>query len=140
MTTSTAIHAPSRTTKLRRGGVVLAAVVLALVAWWLSGPVAGSDFDVRTDPNGPVQHVGPASVAIVTLLVGLLAWGLLAVLERGTRRGRGIWTAIAVPVLVISLLGPLGGVESSDKVGLLVLHLVVGATLILGLRTRRAAG
>jgi len=114
-----------------------AAVALGLMAWLLAGPVAGSDFTVRTDPHGPAQHVGPVAVVVVALFIGLLAWGLLAVLERFTRRARVIWTVIAAAVLVISLLGPLGGAETSDKLSLLVLHLVVGGTLILGLPARR---
>jgi hypothetical protein len=48
-----------------------------------------------------------------------------------------IWTAIAVPVLVISPLGPLGGAGAADILALLALHLVVGLTLILGLPGRR---
>jgi Family of unknown function (DUF6069) len=140
MTSPTALAAVIRNKPLRRGGVVAATVVLALVAWWLAGPVAGSDFTVRTDPNGPAQHVGPAAVAVVALIIGLLAWALLAVLERTTRRARPAWTTIALVALVISLLGPLGGVQTSDKLSLLALHLVVGATLILGLPPRRGAG
>jgi hypothetical protein len=141
MTTSTTSLAPSRTTTVRRVVVVVAAAVFAVVLRWLLAAVAGTDFTVRSGADGPARPVGPGAVVIVALVVGLLAWGLLALLERTTGRGRVIWTWIAVPLLVVSLLGPLGGVAASDKLSLLALHLVVGVTLILGLpAARRAAG
>jgi hypothetical protein len=121
---------------LRRGAVVVLAAVLALVVRLvLPGPA------VRSGSDGPVQPVGPGSVFVVALLAGLLGWALLALLERVTARGRTVWTVIAVVVLLLSLLGPLGGVTGGDKVSLLALHLIVGVTLILGLpmRPRRGA-
>lgn len=41
-------------------------------------------------------------VTQVTLVVGLAAWGVLALLERTTRHATAIWTALAVVVLVAS--------------------------------------
>jgi hypothetical protein len=46
-----------------------------------------------------------------------------------------IWTVIAVLVTVLSLAGPLGNAATPDAgVALAVMHLVVGAVVILGFR------
>jgi hypothetical protein len=65
--------------------------------------------------------------------VGSLAgWGLLAVLERVTSRPRRVWTAIAIVALLASLAGPLSGsgITTSNRLVLVLLHLVVGAVVI----------
>jgi Family of unknown function (DUF6069) len=77
------------------------------------------------------QIIGFAQVIIVTALVGLTAWGLLGLLERATTRARAIWTVIAVIVLVLSLLGPLGsGVNAWSKVVLACMHMGAAAPII----------
>jgi hypothetical protein len=70
-------------------------------------------------------------VIVVTLLVGLVAWGLLSLLERMTPRAAAIWTAIAVIVFALSLFGPLGsGVNASSKVVLACMHVGAAAPII----------
>jgi Family of unknown function (DUF6069) len=55
----------------------------------------------------------------VTILAGLAAWGLLAVLERFTPRARAVWIAIALVALALSLAGPLSAaVTPAAKAGL----------------------
>jgi hypothetical protein len=119
---------------LRRTAVVVGGAAAALAAWVIESPVLGTDLTVR-----PNSKVGPAAVVAVALIVGLAGWGLLALLERTTRKARVIWTVIASVVLAVSLLGPLGGISAGAKVALLVLHLTVGLGLILALpRAKRA--
>jgi hypothetical protein len=118
-----------------RGLTVVAAAVAALVVWAIAGPLAGLDLTARS--GGPPQPVGPVAVLFVSLLAGLAGWALLAVLERATRHGRLIWTAVAVAVLALSLLGPLGsGSDTTSRVVLAAMHVVVGGVLIAGLRRR----
>ena len=77
------------------------------------------------------QTIGFAQVIIVTVLAGLVAWGLLALLERATGRAATIWTAIAVAVFLLSMLGPLGsGVGTSSKVVLALMHIAAAVTII----------
>lgn len=77
------------------------------------------------------QLIGFVQVLIVTMLVGSSAWGLLGLLEQATPRARAIWTAIAVVVLVLSLLGPLwSGVNASSKVVLVCMHIGAAAVII----------
>ena len=94
-------------------------------------PLAGLRLTVNM---GPAPEVGPATVAVVTVLAGLAACGLLSTLERLTRRPAWIWIALALAVLIVSLAGPLTG-----KAALLCMHLIAAAVLVPGLaRTARA--
>jgi hypothetical protein len=120
-----------------RALVVLAATVVALALWVIVDPVGGHPIDVRPSSSATPQHVGAGSVVAASLVAGLAAWALLAALERWLRRGRMIWTVIATVVLLLSLLaGPPAGIGAATKITLAALHLIVGATLILGLRKR----
>jgi predicted permease len=76
------------------------------------------------------------------LVAGLLGWLLLAVLDRRAARARTAWTAAALLVLAVSLALPLAAATTtSAAVGLVVLHLAVGAVVIPGLAsTARRAG
>lgn len=104
------------------------ATLAALIAWFLFTQTAGVDL---ATPAGPV---GAVAVAVVGLIVGFAAWGLLVVLERAAgTRARRIWRIIASVVLAVSLLGPLGGVGGAAVAGLICLHLIVGLVLIAGL-------
>lgn len=117
---------------------VLAATVATLLGWVVAVPLAGVALVARSGAGE--QRVTPLAVAVSTLLAGLAGWALLALLERVTGRARAVWTAVAVLVLLLSLLGPLGGGAGGPAtVTLLVLHLVAGAVLVPGLR-RTAAG
>ncbi|MDN5859268.1 MAG: DUF6069 family protein, partial [Pseudonocardia sp.] len=109
-----------------------------LAVWVIADP--GGQVDPGARVGGAVTPVGPIAIAIAALLAGLAGWGLLAVLERRTAHARRIWTVTAAAVLVVSLLGPLGGVGMAAIATLAVMHVAVGAVLIALLpraRTRR---
>jgi hypothetical protein len=132
------LHAPTTgrsRTRRARGSAVLAATGAGLLGWAVAVPVAGVHLTVRLGSAATSQHIGPAAVVIACLLAGLAGWALLALLERQTPRAAVIWTAVAVVVLVVSLLaGPLGGVTTAAKIALACLHLLFAAVLIVGLR------
>ena len=114
-----------------RGLAVAATVGAALVVWIVARPLAGVDLAVRQGSGKAVQHVGLASVVIVSLLAGLVGWVFLALLERYTSRARTVWTAVALVVLLLSLAGPLGaGQNGGAKIALACMHLAAGAALI----------
>lgn len=118
----------------RRVLALVAAVVAALAIWALAVPVA--DVDVRA---GDIA-VGPPAIVISVLVAGVIAW-ILGRLLRAARRGPVIWTGVGVVVLVLSLLGPLTmGATGAALLVLCLMHLVVGAILLVGLRPTRAAG
>ncbi|GAA2350303.1 DUF6069 family protein [Dactylosporangium salmoneum] len=116
------------TSPLQRAGVVAAAVAAAEAVFLLVHHAASVDLTVPG--QGPV---GAVAVGVTAALAGLAAWGLLAILERATRRGRTIWVITAAVVLLVSLLGPLGAATAGAVAGLLALHLTVGAVLLAGL-------
>ena len=96
---------------------------------------------------GPTaQAVGPASIVFAVLVAGLAAWGVLALLERFTKTSDRTFAVVGWTVLVLSLLGPvLTGAVGVVLVVLLAMHLVTGATLVIGLplagrRRRRVRG
>jgi hypothetical protein len=121
----------TRSPAARRGLAVLVAVVATLVVWVVEVPLLGFDLRARPVPGVAPVVVAPAAVAFVTLLAGLVAWGLLAMLERVTPLARRIWTIVAVVVFLISLIGPLGGgVTVTAAVGLACMHLVAAVVLI----------
>lgn len=114
----------------RLRATALIAAIVANVAILVVGRIVNGEFPIATVGDDD-QSIGFAQVIVVTVLVGLVAWGLLALLERRTPRATAIWTAIAVIVFVLSLLGPLGsGVNTSSKVVLACLHVGAAATII----------
>jgi hypothetical protein len=125
MTTTT-----DRSTLPARAGAVAAAVLAALAVWVLAVPVLGVAL-AAVPIGGPVQDIGPVAVAAGPLCAGLSGWALLAVLERRAARPRRTWTAVAIVVLVLSLVTPLlGGVGSAATVTLVAMHVVAGGVLI----------
>jgi hypothetical protein len=126
-----------RRTLYSRSFIVVWAAVTALLIWLVQGPLTGVDLVVRT--GGSLTTVGPVAVVAVALAAGLVGWGLLALLERVTSRGRLVWGVIAVAVLLLSFAGPLGAATTPRAKGALAaMHAVVGVILIVGLtRTSR---
>lgn len=114
---------------------VISTPAVALAVWALAVPLAGVTLTVRQGDG--TQTIGPLLVAVVTLLAGLAGWALLAVLERWTARPARTWRIVALVVLAVSLLGPLGGaVGAAATLVLLLLHVAVGAVLVVGLVRR----
>jgi hypothetical protein len=116
----------------RRWVTVLGAMAAGIAAWTVIHPFMGVDLEVKT-AGGSTQQVSQLAVALTALFVGFAGWATVSALERFTRRPRTAWTVVAGVVLALSLLGPLGAVTAGGKVGLLVLHLVVGGILLVGL-------
>ncbi|SBT41079.1 DUF6069 family protein [Micromonospora auratinigra] len=127
MSTVAATVRPVR--RYRRALTVLAATLATLAVWVVAVPLAGVDLVARS--GATEQTVAPAAVGVATLLAGLAGWGLLALLERLTVRARPVWTGIALLVLLVSLLGPIGsGVGTAATVTLVGMHLVAAAVLV----------
>ncbi|MGW7686188.1 DUF6069 family protein [Kribbella sp. NPDC054772] len=115
-----------------RLAVVGVTAAAAVAGWAVLAPLAGLTLTAR---QGGVQHIGVVAVLLSSVAVGFAGWGLLAILERRTPRARDIWTVIATIVCLTSLGSPLdNGIGLGAKLGLASLHLIVGATVIFGLR------
>jgi hypothetical protein len=79
--------------------------------------------------RGVVHHLVAAAVAGV---VGLMAWGVLATIERFSQRPARAWLAVSIGLLVLSLGGPLSGdgIATGNRLALVFMHLAAGAVLI----------
>ncbi len=135
-TTSAAPHArQGRARALCAAGGALGAAL----AWIVEVPLLGIDLTFRFGA-GHAQPVAVGQVIGVAAAASLLGWLLLAQLERRTPHARLRWTAIALAALAASLALPLAAATtSSAAIGLIVLHLTVGAVVIPAMaRTARA--
>ncbi|WP_328307790.1 DUF6069 family protein [Actinomycetospora sp. NBC_00405] len=127
-TDTTASRGRAAVRRRRRAlGIVLALVVT--VAVWLLGHLAGADYWI-TDSQGSVR-IGMLVTAQVTVVLGLVGWGVLALLERLGRHGTTVWTVLAVVVVAASMI-PVVLVEATTatRVALVAVHLAVGAVLV----------
>ena len=105
----------------------------AAIAWAIEVPLMGISLSIRFGGAHP-QTVAAAQVIGVALAAGLIGWLLLAALDRRAPRPRATWTGIALLVLAASLALPLAAATTtSAAIGLIVLHLVVGAAVIPGM-------
>jgi Family of unknown function (DUF6069) len=111
----------------------------AALTWIVEVPVLGIHLDYRFG-TGHALSISVGQVIGVALAASLLGWLLLALLERRTSHARLLWTAIALAAVVVSLGAPLAGATTTAAVvGLIVMHLIVGAAVIPAMaRTARA--
>ena len=131
MVNTTAVTAAecARIRRRTRALAVVAAAGAAFTVWTVAHPVAGADLVVDT-VSGPTT-VTPTAVVLATVVAGLAAWALLALIERLIRRAAAVWSWIAGAVLLISLLGPVGSaVGAGASAALVAMHLATGAALI----------
>ncbi|GAA1588370.1 hypothetical protein GCM10009789_47390 [Kribbella sancticallisti] len=124
---------PTRIAGRSRLAVVGATVVAGLAGWALLAYAAGIDLQAKQGPA--TIEVGGVSVFFASAVMSFAGWGLLALLEHKTINARKVWTVVAVIACIMSAVSPLtSGIGAGSKLGLASLHLLVGATVILGLR------
>lgn len=124
------------TTRRRDSAVVVIAGAFAALLW-LGAKAAGIDLEVH---SGAGAHpVGLVSAIVTSVVVAVVADGLLRVLERRTPNGLRVWTIAAVSVWVLSFLGPLSATTAGAGLVLATMHLAVGAVVVVGLRRTRVA-
>lgn len=125
--------------RLRRLAAIAAAALLPLLVWVIAVPVAG--IELVAGSGAAARPVGPASIVAAALIPGFAAWGVLALLERFAPHSGRIFAIVGWAVLLLSLLGPsLTGATGTVLVVLLVMHVVTGATLVIGLPFAAGAG
>lgn len=98
----------------------------------MAGPVLGTDLSAMPAPDATTPlSITASSVLVSSVVAGLLAWALLAALERLTRRGATIWRWTAGAVALLSLAGPLTFAQGAGAaVVLTLLHVAVASILI----------
>lgn len=115
--------------------VALMAAATAVLVWACARI---SDVHLVVKSGFGTTDVTVGSVIVTTLVVAAVGIGLLRLLERRTARALRVWTMVAVTVWALSFLGPLSATRPSTGLVLAGLHLLVGATLVLGLRRTHA--
>jgi hypothetical protein len=116
-----------RTTTRSGLAVVAAGVATALVAWAVIR-LLGVDLTLKADAG--MSQVGAVDVLLASLVAGLAAWGVYALLARW-RRTRW-WPFIGSTALAISITGPSYLADGISAVSLICLHILVGVVLITG--------
>jgi hypothetical protein len=111
---------------VRRLGVVAAGVVVALVVYGLIR-LAGVDLWYDKDEH---NAIGVADVIVASVIGGLAAWAVNALLIR-VGRARW-WPFVGSTALAISMLGPSYMSDGSSAMALVVLHFAVAIVLIWG--------
>jgi hypothetical protein len=126
----------------RRLVAVLGAVAGAVVAYLVTNTAVTGGLKTPAMGDQPPSSLNAGIVIGVSAVVALAAWGLLALLERFTSKGILVWRVVAAVVLVFSLGGPLSGdgITGGNRLCLALMHIVVGAVLILFLPRRRLVG
>src|SRR5215472_6694855 len=89
--------------RTRRLAAVITAAAAAVAVWVVAVPLAGIRLQAYAGAHAPARQIDLASVITVSLLAGLAAWALLAVLEHRARHPRRAWTITAASVLAVSL-------------------------------------
>jgi hypothetical protein len=135
----------SRTRARTRALCVAGGALAAAIAWAVEVPLLGIHLTFHLGPRrlgpghlgpspfgaGHVQTISVGQIVGISLAAALLGWLLLAMLERRTSRARLIWTSSALVALALSLSLPLAAATTTAAgVGLVVMHLTVGAAVI----------
>jgi predicted permease len=139
MLTTTARAVPDIKQGRTRALCVAGGALAAALAWIVEVPLLGIHLTFRFG-TGHIQTIVVGQVIGVTVAASLLGWLLLALLERRTPHARPLWTTIALVALAASLALPLAAATTTSAVvGLVVMHLTVGAAVIPAMaRTARA--
>jgi hypothetical protein len=134
MTATASTSVPIRAGRIRYRLLIVGIATLAPVAIWGIATSLGVNLTVASPLTGTVP-ISAIAVVGTALPMSLLAWGLLALLERLTPSAQRIWTIIAVAVLVLSLV-PVALLDATDaaKVSLAVMHIAAGLPLAVLLR------
>jgi Family of unknown function (DUF6069) len=115
--------------------VVVAIAASATGLAWLLGRMAHVDYIVDT-PTG-VRAVTLALTIVATVAAGIAGWVVISLLERYTSSPRGIWFALTLVVLVVSI-APVFWTTANlgTQLMLTALHCVAAAVLIPALPQR----
>jgi hypothetical protein len=116
-----------RTTTRSSLAVVAAAMVTAPVVWAVIR-LLGVELTLKAGSG--TSQVGAVDVLLASLVAGLAAWGVYALLARW-RRTRW-WPFVGSTALAISITGPSYLADGISAVSLICLHILVGAVLITG--------
>jgi hypothetical protein len=125
-----------RNARWRAGRIVaIASAATATGLAWLLGRLAHVDYIVDT-PIG-TRKITLALTVVATVAAGIAGWVVIALLERYTSSPRGVWIALTLVVLVVSIVPVFWTAANLDtQLMLTALHCVAAAVLIPALPQR----
>ena len=126
---------PATLSRLRRGdrvAVVFAAVIAPVIVWLIATVGFGRHLYQPGFGGSAPQELSIWLVAGVAGIAALAAVGVLALIERTSRRPEQVWLVVSAAALILSLSGPLSGegIGTDNKLTLASMHLAAGAVLI----------
>jgi len=116
-----------RTTTRSSLAVVAAGMATALIVWAV---IRLLSVDLTVEAGSGATQVDAVDVLLASLVAGLAAWGVFALLAHW-RRARW-WPFVGSTALAISMLGPSYLADGIAAFSLICLHILVGAVLITG--------
>ncbi len=129
------ISATSQTTAGTRQKIrvlaVIGAALAALVVWGVAKALV-ADLRQPSFGSGDPQHLSAGFVIVAALVGSLLAWAVVALLERLLENPRRVWSIVAPLALLISFGGPLSGhgISGDNRLALALMHVAVAAVVI----------
>jgi hypothetical protein len=125
-----------RNARWRAGRIVAIAIAATATGLaWLLGRLAHVDYIVDT-PIG-TRKITLALTVVATVAAGIAGWVVIALLERYTSSPRGVWIALTLVVLVVSIVPVFWTAANLDtQLMLTALHCVAAAVLIPALPQR----
>ncbi len=112
----------------KRLGVISVAILAALLVWGIARLIG---VEPVVDSGDGTRMVGPADIVVATLIGGLAAWGVHALMVRRCETARW-WPFVGSTALAISMIGPSRFSDGSSAMALMCIHFAVGAVLIAG--------
>jgi uncharacterized protein DUF6069 len=115
-----------------RVGAVLASVVGPALVWLVATVGFGETLYQPGFGGVAPQELGILPVVVTAGIAGLAGAGVLALIERRSRRPAQVWLVVSTAVLVLSLGAPLSGegIDIANKLALASMHLAAGGVLI----------
>ena len=126
---------PATLSRLRgadRVVAMLGAVIGPVLVWLIATVGFGKQLYQPGFGGTAPEELSIWLVAATAGIAALAGAGVLALIERFSRRPAQVWLVVATAVLIVSLGAPLSGegIDTANKLALASMHLAAGAVLI----------
>jgi hypothetical protein len=126
---------PETLSRLRRSDrvvAVIAAIIAPVLVWLVATVGFGQQLYSPGFGGTAPQELSIWLVAATAGIAALAAAGVLALIERFSKRPARVWLVVSTAVLIVSLGAPLSGegIDTANKLALGSMHLAAGAVLI----------
>ena len=115
-----------------RAVAVIATIIGPMLVWLVATVGFGQQLYSPGFGGTAPQELSIWLVAATAGIAALAGAGVLALIERFSRRPAQVWLVVSTAVLIVSLGAPLSGegIDTANKLALASMHLAAGAVLI----------